>query len=48
MIDEAAVKSIRPAIRDVLGQFAHTSCDWKGAMTRFAVLDGGRFAPPRV
>jgi transposase-like protein len=46
--DEAAVKLIWLAIRNVLAKVIRTTYDWKSAMNQFAVLFGDRFTLPRA
>jgi transposase-like protein len=46
--DEAAIKLIWLAIRNVLAKVIRTTYDWKSAMNQFAVLFGDRFTLPRA
>ncbi|VWB26886.1 transposase, mutator family [Burkholderia aenigmatica] len=45
--DEAAIKLLWLALRNVLAKTVRTAFDWKSAMNQFAILFGERFTQAR-
>ena len=45
--DEAAIKLLWLALRNVLAKTVRSTFDWKSAMNQFAILFGGRFTQAR-
>ncbi len=45
--DEAAIKLLWLALRNVLTRSVRTTYDWKSAMNQFAILYGERFTAAR-
>ena len=46
--DEAAVKLLWLALRNITGQWQRVAYHWSAAMNQFAILYEGRFPPPNT
>lgn len=46
--DEAAIKLLWLALRNVLGKSIRATFEWRAAMNHFAILFGDRFTQPRA